>query len=349
MRAAIYHAFKQPIAVETVADPDCPPDGVVLRVLANGVCRSDWHGWMGHDADVRLPHVPGHELAGEVVAVGADCAKWRQGARVVVPFVLGCGRCPTCADGHPQVCDDQQQPGFTYWGGFAEYVAVPRADLNLVALPEALGPVEAASLGCRFTTAYRAVVEQGAIRPEQWLAVHGCGGVGLSAVMIGAALGARVIAVDIDASARKRAGAVGAEITLDASAIEDIPTAIREATGGGAHVSLDALGHWATCRNSILCLRTHGSHVQVGLLAGEHADPRLPMSRVIGRELRILGSHGMAGHRFPSLFELIAQGRIDPGRLIARRLDLEAGASALMAMDQGAAGLDGGIAVIDRF
>lgn len=348
MRAAIYQAFKDPITVDTVPDPDCPPDGVVLRVMANGVCRSDWHGWMGHDPDIRLPHVPGHELAGVVEAVGRDCAKWRVGARAVVPFVLGCGRCPTCADGHPQVCDDQQQPGFTYWGGFAEYVAVPRADLNLVTLPDALGYAEAASLGCRFTTAYRAVAEQGGLKPGEWLAVHGCGGVGLSAVMIAVALGARVVAVDIDPAARKRATDLGAETAVDAGASADVSAAIREATDGGAHVSIDALGHWATCRNSILCLRTHGRHVQVGLLAGEHADPKLPMARVIARELQLFGSHGMAGHRFPRLFDLLARGKIDPGRLIGRRLDLTEGARALMAMGEGGA-TDGGIAVIERF
>ncbi len=348
MRAAIYRAFQGDIAVETVPDPDCPPDGVVLRVEANGVCRSDWHGWMGHDPDIRLPHVPGHELAGVVEEVGPDCRGWRVGDRAAVPFVLGCGHCPSCHGGHPQVCDDQEQPGFTYWGGFAQFVAVPRAALNLVPLPETLGFVEAASLGCRFTTAFRAVIEQGRLAAGDWLAVHGCGGVGLSAIMIARAAGANVAAVDVERAALDRARALGAAVVVDASTTDDVPAAIREASQGGANVSIDALGHLQTCRNSILCLRTHGRHVQVGLLAGEHAAPMLPMDRVIARELELIGSHGMAAHRFPRLFGMIETGRLDPGALVTQRLDLAGGAACLMAMADGGLA-DGGIAVIDRF
>lgn len=295
MRAAVYREFQGPITVETVADPVCPSDGVILAVKANGVCRSDWHGWMGHDADIRLPHVPGHEMAGEVLEVGRDCrGGWRPGDRVGVPFILACGACPSCRAGQQEVCERQDQPGFTLWGSFAEYVAVPRADINLVALPEGLDFAAAASLGCRFTTAFRAVLQHGDLRPGEWIAVHACGGVGLSAVMIARAAGARVIAVDRDKRALLAAEALGAEFTLNAGDSDDIPEAIRDATGGGAHVSIDALGHRETCRNSILCLRRRGRHVQVGLLAGDHADPPLPLGRAIAYELSLHGSHGMA-------------------------------------------------------
>ncbi|MEQ8604091.1 MAG: zinc-dependent alcohol dehydrogenase family protein [Marivibrio sp.] len=348
MRAALYRAFQEPLTIESVDDPDCPSDGVVLEVKANGVCRSDWHGWMGHDPDIRLPHVPGHELTGVVAAVGRDCEGWAAGDRAAAPFILGCGRCPSCAAGQPQVCDDQAQPGFTYWGGFAEYVAIPRARLNLVRLPESLGFVEAASLGCRFTTAFRAAVEQGRLRAGEWLAVHGCGGVGLSAVMIAKAAGAQVAAVDVDPQALAAAQTLGAGVLINARSVDDVPAAVREATGGGAHVSLDALGHRETCRNSILCLRTQGRHVQVGLLAGGHKDPPLPMGRVIARELELIGSHGMAAHRFPQLFEMIAAGALDPARLVTQRLSLEDGAALLMRMGE-PGGAPHGVAVIDRF
>jgi alcohol dehydrogenase len=347
MRAAIYREFQGPIAVETVDDPACPADGVILAVRANGVCRSDWHGWMGHDADIRLPHVPGHEMAGEVLEVGPDCrGDWRPGHRVAVPFILACGHCPSCRAGHQEVCERQDQPGFTLWGSFAEYVAIPRADINLVALPESLGYAAAASLGCRFTTAFRAVLQHGDLRPGQWLAVHACGGVGLSAVMIGRAAGARVVAVDRDARALTAAAALGAEVVLNAAENPDIPEAIRDATGGGAHVSVDALGHRQTCRNSILCLRRRGRHVQVGLLAGDHADPPLPLDRAIAYELSLHGSHGMAAHRYNDLMRLIADGSLQPERLIARRVDLPEGAAILSSMVDTA---DSGIAVIDRF
>ena len=200
MKAAIYEAFQQPPEICTCDDPLPQPDGVVLLVRATGICRSDWHGWMGHDADIRLPHVPGHELAGVVVAVGTDVHNWHEGDRVTLPFVCGCGRCEQCRSGNQQVCDQQFQPGFTHWGSYADYVAINYADGNLVRLPEDMDFVTAASLGCRFATSFRGIVAQGGVREGQWVAVHGCGGVGLSAVMIASALGARVVAVDIDPS-----------------------------------------------------------------------------------------------------------------------------------------------------
>ncbi|MEO1233868.1 MAG: alcohol dehydrogenase catalytic domain-containing protein, partial [Myxococcota bacterium] len=188
MRAVVYERFEEAPSVCTVPDPSPPPHGVVVQVGATGVCRSDWHGWMGHDPDITPPHVPGHELAGTVVAVGSDVTRWRTGDRVTVPFVGGCGACPECHAGHQQVCHHQFQPGFTHWGSFAEYVALHHADLNLVALPEDMSFATAASLGCRFATSFRAVIDQGAVTAGQWVAVHGCGGVGLSAIMIARAV-----------------------------------------------------------------------------------------------------------------------------------------------------------------
>ena len=184
MRAIYYDSFQSPPVVTTLPDPTPSPTGVVIQVAATGLCRSDWHGWMGHDPDIQLPHVPGHELAGTVVAVGTEVRRWRGGERVTLPFVCGCGSCEECASGNQQVCINQFQPGFTAWGSFAEYVAVEYADVNLVALPEAITFETAAALGCRFVTAFRAVVDQGRVQSGQWVAVHGCGGVGLSAVMI---------------------------------------------------------------------------------------------------------------------------------------------------------------------
>src|SRR4051812_33132614 len=238
MRAVVYEAFGRLPSVRHVPDPAPAPHGAVVRVEASGLCRSDWHGWMGHDPDIRrFPHVPGHELAGVVEAVGADVRGWAPGARVTVPFVCACGSCEQCAAGHEQICDRQRQPGFTHWGSFAELVALDWADVNLVALPERVDFVAAAGLGCRFATAYRAVVHVGRTQPGEWVAVHGCGGVGLSAVMIASALGARVIGLDVSDGALEAARRAGAEVALMAG--DDI----REATSGGVHVSIEAIGH----------------------------------------------------------------------------------------------------------
>lgn len=347
MKAITFTEFRGPLAVSEVAEPTHASDGVVIEVRAAGICRSDWHGWQGHDDDIQLmPHVPGHEFAGVVAEVGADVRNWKPGDRVTMPFVAGCGKCPECASGNPQVCDQQFQPGFTAWGVFAERVAVRYADANLVRLPDELDFVTAASLGCRMATAYRAVTAQGQVRPGDWVAVHGCGGVGLSAVAIAAALGARPIAIDIQPEALRLAEALGAEAIIDASTVEDIPAAIHELTGRGAQVSLDALGSRATAANSILSLRKRGRHVQVGLLAGDQANPPLPMGPVVANELEIVGSHGLAASGYPELLDLVVTQRVDAAKLVTRIVTLAGGAEVLANLNQ-FSGV--GVTVINQF
>ena len=289
MKAAIYYQFNGPIQIESVPAPTTcccrrhDDDGVhiisisigmVIQVMATGVCRSDWHGWKGHDADIRqhgLPFCPGHEFAGIVVEMSNSCTgnesssgsgssssgsssrrRRRRGIqigdRVVVPFLLSCGTCRYCQAGRSTVCTRQQQPGFTYWGSFAEYVAIPQDRLQHVyVLPDAVSFVQAAALGCRFTTAYRAVLQQGnweGILLQQQkqqqqqqqelpasMAVFGCGGVGLSCIMIAAAAAAKanadhhnnkkkrqptiaIIAVDISQAALNKATSLGATHTV---------------------------------------------------------------------------------------------------------------------------------------
>ncbi|MER7456675.1 zinc-dependent alcohol dehydrogenase family protein [Micromonospora sp. NPDC126480] len=341
MRAVIFDEFGARPEVREVADPAPPAEGVVVRVEATGLCRSDWHGWQGHDPDIRPPHVPGHEFAGVITAVGAGVRGWRAGDRVTAPFVCACGRCPACLAGDQQVCERQTQPGFTHWGSFAEYVVVHHAEVNLVRLPDDLDHPTAAALGCRFATAFRAVVHQGRVAAGEWVAVHGCGGVGLSAVMIAAACGARVVAVDVSPGALELARACGAAVCLDGAALagpDAVAAAVREATGGGAHLSLDALGSHATCVASIAGLRRRGRHVQVGLLPPAQGRPALPMELVIAYELAVLGSHGMAAHAYPELLRLVTAGVLRPAELITRTIGLDDVPEALAAMDRPAAG-----------
>ena len=334
MKAAYYTAFGEPFGLETLPDPAPSPHGAVIEVRATGLCRSDWHGWMGHDPDIRLPHVPGHEFAGVVVAVGGEVRRWRGGERVTLPFVCACGGCPVCGSGNHQVCPNQTQPGFSNWGSFAPLVAVDHADVNLVPLPDDIPFITAASLGCRFATAFRAVIDQGRVRAGEWVAVHGCGGVGLSAVLVAAAAGARVVAVDISTEALRLAREAGAVAVVNGSN-QDVAAEIMDRTGGGAHLSLDALGSPGTAWNSVACLGVRGRHVQVGLLPAGAAGTPLPMDRVIARELELLGSHGMQAHRYPEMMALITSGRLRPDTLVTRRISLDEAPAALMAMGQG--------------
>lgn len=345
MKALLFDRFGGPLRLAEVPEPALPEDGVVVRVEATGICRSDWHAWQGHDPDIRvLPHVPGHELAGIIERVGSDVENWQPGARVTVPFVCACGQCPDCVEGNLQVCPHQYQPGFTGWGSFAERVALPRADVNLVAVPAGMSAVAAASLGCRFATAYRAIADQGKARVGEWVAVHGCGGLGLACIMIAKALGARPIAIDLRAEALALAAEMGAEVVIDSKEKSDVPAAVREIVPRGADLSLDAFGSRETVSNSLRCLRSRGRHVQIGLLLGKEASPPLPMGEVIARELVILGSHGMGATDYPRLLDWVARGVLDPAKLVRKIVSLEEGIAELEGLGNR---VGGGVTVLD--
>jgi alcohol dehydrogenase len=345
MKAALFEEFKKPLSIQEVSSPNPNKTGVVLEVKATGICRSDWHGWMGNDADIKLPHIPGHELAGVVAATGSEIKNWKVGDRVTLPFVCGCGSCRQCASGNQQVCDFQFQPGFTAWGSFAEFVAIEYADANLVRLPDEIDFTTASSLGCRFITSFRAIVEQGKVKGGEWVAVHGCGGVGLSAVMIADALGANVIAIDITDDKLQVAKSMGAATAVNAKTA-NVVEAVKEITGGGADISLDALGNPETCFNSIANLRKRGKHIQVGIMEAEFRNPQIPMGLVMSHELEIIGSHGMQAHKYPEMLEMIRSGKLNPAKLIGNKVSLEESIEELMNMNNFSGT---GVTVIDRF
>lgn len=328
MRAVRYETVGGPLLVQDVAEPECPIDGALIAVQATGVCRSDWHAWRGHDP-VPLPMIPGHEFAGVVHAIGAEVRGFAIGDRVTAPFVNACGRCATCTSGQGQVCPNQTQPGFTHPGSYAELVAVRAADINLVRLPDSIDAVTAAALGCRFATAFHALTVQSRPQPGEWLAVFGCGGVGLSAILIATALGARVIGVDPSPAARQRAAELGAEAVF----AQFDSAAIAELTGGGVAVSLDAVGSAASAAASVRSLRRRGRHVQVGLMLDDAAHAALPWIELVSKELEVVGSHGMAAADYPRLLAMIASGDLDVSRLLGRVVSFDQLPGELAAMD----------------
>ncbi len=339
----VVELFDRVPEIRDVPDPVPAPDGVVIDVKATGLCRSDWHGWKGHDPDIRLPHVPGHEFAGVVAATGSAVRRFRVGDRVTVPFIAACGHCRECHAGHQQVCEAQFQPGFTHWGSFAEFVAIDRADHNLVRLPDDMTFATAASLGCRFATSFRAVVDQGRVRGGEWVAVHGARGVGLSAIMIASALGARVVAVDIAESKLALARAMGPMPRSTAAPCRTWSR--RSGNHGWGRPRVDRRARPPeTCFNSIANLRRRGRHVQVGLMLADHARASIPMAQVIAHELEIYGSHGMQAWRYDAMLEMIRAGRLTPERLLGETLSLAQAVPALVAMGDTA---PDGIAIID--
>ena len=340
MRAAVIRQYRADLSLETVPDPVCEADGVVVKVLACGICRSDWHGWVGEHAKVKPGAIPGHEYCGEVVAAG-PLARWKEGERIIAPFILACGECPECRSGQTTTCRAQRVPGFGEPGAYAEYVSVPHAH-NLTRLPEFLTPALAAGLGCRVTTAYHALTGRAGLQAGEWLAIHGTGGIGLSALLIGKALGARIVAVDVVPERLTHALSLGAEHVINA-AEGDTAARIREVTGGGAHVSIEALGIEATANASIECLRPLGRHVQVGLPTGHTATMQINMNAVYMKQLALFGTRGMPAWRYPSLLSLIETGRVDVRPIVARHVGLSQASSELRAFD---APMPPGVAVI---
>lgn len=345
MRALTYAAFGGSLSVTELPPPQPPPGGAVVRVEVSGLCRSDWHGWLGHDTDIRaFPHVPGHEFAGTVVAVGDGVDPAWRGRRVTAPFVFACGACDLCARGDGQVCPNQRQPGFSDPGSFAEQVVVHAAATNLVALPDDLPATLAAALGCRVATAYRAVADRARVRSGDRVLVVGCGGVGLAAIATAVARGAEVIAVDRSPESLSRASAVGAAHTMTYS--DRLADDVHDLTGGGVEVSLDALGSPATARAAILALRRRGRHVQVGLLPPTAGTPAVPMDRVIAWELDVLGSHGMDARGYPALLAEVADGSIPVTTMLDPRPPLTLEEAARVLPDMGSS-FSRGIVLVD--
>ena len=339
MNAIYFTQFKGPLSIVEIPILQPTELGVVIKVEATGLCRSDWHAWMGHDSDISLPHVPGHEFAGIISTIGKSVSNFKVGDRVTVPFVCGCGKCTYCLRGDAQVCPTQTQPGFTGFGSFAEYVAIDNADFNLITIPNEVSFATAAALGCRFATAYRGLIKRAQLKAGESVVIYGCGGVGLSAIMIAKAQGATVYAVDINDAALEVASSLGAQV-INSKAID--PVAHLQKIGG-VDVAVDALGSQATANASVLSLARRGRHLQLGLLLTPDGLTAMPMARVIAWELDLLGSHGMAARDYPEMLALVASGVLNPSLLVRREVGLAEGAVALAELEKQAVG---GITII---
>jgi D-arabinose 1-dehydrogenase-like Zn-dependent alcohol dehydrogenase len=327
VKAARLVEIAAPLVIEDVAMPEPGPREAVVHVVVEGICRTDWHTWMGDWSWVGLaPPLPitmGHEFAGEITEVGSDVTAVKVGDRVAVPFHEACGVCAYCRSGRTNLCDAMEFLGMTHDGGYAEYVRVVNADLNCVRLPDTVSFEAAAALGCRFMTAWHAIQHQAKLRAGEWLAVHGVGGIGLSAVQIGTATGAGVIAVDIDDRKLEAARGQGAAVTVNARTT-DVIGAIKDATGGGADVALGGLGAASLVHAALMSLRKGGRLVQVGLTSKEEQGiVGIPLDELIEAELTIIGSVGNPHIHLPALLAMVGENRLDPAGLVTERIPLE--------------------------
>ena len=337
MKAVQLVERRRPLELVDLPEPVPAAGEVVIQVEAEGICRTDWHVWNG-DWDwvglvPTLPLVMGHELGGTVVAVGSGVSRVRAGDRVTTPFHESCGRCGYCLSGRSNLCDAMEFLGLTHDGGYAQYAAIRNADFNCVTLPDGIDALSAAAIGCRYMTAFHAVTRQGGLAAGQWVAVHGAGGIGLSAVQIAAALGGRVIAVDLAEAKLEKARAEGALHTVNAGQ-QDVVAAIRDITGGGADLAIGGLGVAALVQAAVLSLRKGGRLVQVGLTSqAEQGYVPLPLDHIIEAEIEIAGSVGNPHVDYPRLLALVATGVLRPARIVGQTLPLGQASEVLDAMD----------------
>lgn len=322
MKAVVMEGVKAPMVVRDYPDPEIGPKDALMKVEACGVCRSDWHIWQGDLSWAGLrfdgPRVLGHEQAGVIEQVGAQVEHIEPGMRVLSPFHNGCGSCRYCLAGRSNICAS----GGRRTGGFAQYAAVGNADFNAIPIPDEVSFESGAAMGCRFMTSYHGVADRGEVKGGDWVVVNGCGGIGLSAVQVAAALGANVIAVDLDESKLTMARKEGAVETIDAGT-DDVPARVRAITGDGADVAVDALGIKATMLNSVRSLRRGGIHVQIGVTsAAESGEVSLPIDFITMNEIEFRGSLGNPNHHYEPMLNMVSTGKLHPETIIGDRIGL---------------------------
>ncbi len=338
MRAAVLHPGAKELAVEDWPAPTVGPGDVLVRVAACGLCRTDLHYLHGLPTAKKPPLVLGHEVSGTVESVGAAVTAISPGARVLLPPVLACGACDLCRRGRGNVCARMEMLGNHRDGGFAELIAVPADAVFL--LPPNLPLEEASVLSDAGSTAYHAVVNRGRVAPGEWVAVIGCGGVGLSVLQVAHAVGARTVAIDVVPEKLERARRLGADEALDGR--EDVTKALRKLTGGGPDIAFEVIGNPKTIRVAVEAVRTGGRVVVVGYA---DADAPLPAGRIMFRELEVRGSLGCPLQEFPRVLALAASGKFDLAATVTHRYPLERINEGFATLDHGAPDFVRGIAI----
>lgn len=330
MKAAVFHGPGKILAIEEVEVPTIGPGEVLVRTAACGVCATDLHYLHGTPTFKKPPLILGHEVSGRIEKLGPDVADVAEGDTVLVPAVVSCGVCTACKRGRDNICERMMMLGNHADGGFAEFVKVPHK--GLVKLPPELPLVESSIVSDAVSTPFHAVKNRGCVRAGEWVAVFGCGGVGINAVQIAAALGALVIAVDIDSRKLALARQLGAAETVHAQEMDAVKV-IRAVAGGGADAAFEVVGKPQVLEQAFNSVRSGGRLVSVGY---SEEDWTFRVSRAMFREISVLGSLGCPSAEYPSILRLVRAGKIRLDPVISERLPLVQINDALKRLEEGA-------------
>jgi D-arabinose 1-dehydrogenase-like Zn-dependent alcohol dehydrogenase len=321
--------YDRPLEWLDLPAPEPRPRWAILEVLTCGVCATDVktaRGRMPFSEELRLPHVPGHEICARVVA--ADPPVLESGTVVVVYHLWPCRRCERCRAGVEQLClEPVGWTGFKTAGGFQQQLAAPIDRLAIV--PPGIDPVHAAPLTCAIGTGYRAVVTRARAKPGSKLVIIGAGGVGIHALQIARALGAQVVGLDVSERAIEVAASLGLEVV--AAGQPDAEDRIREALGGPADAVVDTVGTSATLQRAFRLARPAGRIVGVGYSVA--SEIQLPTARFVLEEVELVGSRYVSMDELDRAIAMVAMGQVKP--VIDRVLPLERANEALDALDAG--------------
>jgi 6-hydroxycyclohex-1-ene-1-carbonyl-CoA dehydrogenase len=317
MKAAIFSSPNQPLKIEDVPLPSIGPAEVLVRVIACGVCHTDLH-YIDHGVPTfkKPPIILGHECSGVVERVGSEVSNWKPGDRVLLPAVVSCGSCRMCRLGHENICQKMVMFGNNVDGAYAEFIAAPAKDLFL--LPEEIPLVDGCIIADAISTPYHAVKNRARVQPGDKVVVFGCGGVGINVVQVASAAGATVIAIDVSEQKLELAKKLGAWSTINPMQ-EDLRKQIKKLTDGGADIAIEAIGNPTTIEQAIDAVRPGGRVCVVGY---SEKIANLNASRLMYRELEIVGSLGCRPVDYPPIIQMVARGLIQLKPVVTAKFPL---------------------------
>lgn len=321
MKAAIFYGPKQPLKVEEFPTPKPGPGEILVKVAACGVCHTDMH-YIDHGVPtfMKPPMILGHEASGHVAGLGEGVTNWKDGDRVLLPAVVTCGVCRPCRLGRENICDNMRMFGNHINGSYAEYVVSPAKDA--IAVPEDVPLIEGSIIADAVSTPYHAVVNRAMVKPGDWVAVFGCGGVGINTVQVAAAVGASVIAVDLMNEKLELAKQFGALETINPSEIEGgrVDKAIRKLIGDGVDYAFEAIGNPKTIVAAYNTIRKGGVCVVIGYT---HLPAEIPVAKTMFFEQSLIGSLGCRPVDYPRIVEMARIGKIKIKELVTGRFGLD--------------------------